>query len=126
MVTMGSETKENEVEQLEIKALLTEFQDMFKERIELPPIRGAEHQIKLKEGVVPFKMQPYRYPYMQRKEIEKMVEEMLQAGTIQKERWILEILCGLEKVEKAITIKDSYPIPLIDDLLDELGKARIF
>lgn len=37
----------------------------------------------LKEGVQPFKMQPYRYPYLQRKEVEKMTHEMMRSGIIQ-------------------------------------------
>lgn len=34
--------------------------------------------------------------------------------------------CMDYKKVNAIIVKDSYPIPLIDDLLDELGKAIIF
>lgn len=67
----------------ELDPILQEYADVFKEPTALPPKRGAEHSIVIKSGMPLFKMQPYRYPYMQRKEIEKMVEEMLQSGIIQ-------------------------------------------
>lgn len=81
----------------------------------------------------------FRYPYMQRKEIENMVEEMLSSCIIQyrsspfaspvllvKEKDGSWRFCVDYKKVNAIIVKDSYPIPLIDDLLDELGKAIIF
>lgn len=102
-------------------------------------MRGAEHHIHLQEGTTAFKMQPYRYPYMQRKEIEEMVAEMLSTGIIQastspfaspvllvKKKDGTWRFCVDYRRLNSITVKDSYPIPLIDDLLDELGKATIF
>lgn len=63
--------------------LLLEFEGVFKEPKELPPDRGYEHQIPLKQDSIPFKSQPYRYPYLQKREIEAMVQEMLKSGIIQ-------------------------------------------
>lgn len=37
----------------------------------------------MKLGTEPVKQHPYRYPYLQRLEIEKLVEEMLESGIIQ-------------------------------------------
>lgn len=122
-----------------MQEILVEYQDMFKEPIELPPLRGAEHQIQLQEGAILFKMRPYRYPYMQRKEIETMIEDMLRAAIIQPSSspfasLVLLVkkndgswrLCVYYRKLNSLTVKDSYPIPLIDDLLDELGGARVF
>lgn len=76
---------------------------------------------------------------MQRKEIEAMIEDMLRTGIIQASSSPFASLALLVKTKdgswrfcvdykrlNSITIKDSYPIPLIDDLLDELGSARVF
>lgn len=65
MMTTGIEKLNEEVIQPEIKELLQEYQDVFQEPTKLPPLRGVEHSINFKEGTIPFKMQPYRYPYMQ-------------------------------------------------------------
>ena len=48
----------------------------------LPPLRGHEHQILLKEGTQAISERPYRYPYYQKSEIEKIVHELLEAGSI--------------------------------------------
>ena len=48
----------------------------------LPPIRDHDHFIHLIPGSVPPNIQPYRYPYSQKREIECMVTEMLEAGII--------------------------------------------
>lgn len=37
----------------------------------------------------------------------------------------MEILHGLSSI-KAVTIKDSFPIPIVDELLDELSGASFF
>ena len=49
----------------------------------LPPIRGYEHQIVLKDGTLLVCERPYRYPYFQNSEIEKILNELLELGSIQ-------------------------------------------
>lgn len=112
---------------------------MFSEPTELPPERNVEHQIQLKEWSQPFKMQPYRYPYLQRKEVEKMTQDMLDTGIIQyshspfaspvllvKKKDGTWRFCVDYRKLNDITVKDGYPIPLIDELLDELEGAKVF
>ncbi|CAH9091753.1 unnamed protein product [Cuscuta europaea] len=81
MVTsINGENKPSVKEELE--ELVEEFQVIFKESKELPPLRQHEHQIDIKSGEKPFKQFPYRYPYSQRQEIEKLVKEMLASEVI--------------------------------------------
>ena len=49
----------------------------------LPPIRDHDHDIHLILESVPPNIRPYRYPYVQKSEIEHMIAEMLEAGIIQ-------------------------------------------
>lgn len=111
----------------------------FRSQKKLPPPRSLDHRINIKEGDSAIKQHPYRYPFIQRKEIEKMVNEMLDTGVIQpsnspysspvllvkKKDGSWRICIDYRKLN-SITIKDSYPIPLIEDLMDELGQARVF
>jgi hypothetical protein len=48
----------------------------------LPPTQNHDHEIHLILGSVPPNSRPYRYAYDQKSEIERMVEEMLEAGII--------------------------------------------
>ncbi|XP_068662850.1 uncharacterized protein [Aristolochia californica] len=65
-----------------VKKVLTEFRDVFAMSQELPPQRAKEHAITL-EGASPMSVRPYRYPQIQKDEIERLVGEMLAAGIIQ-------------------------------------------
>ena len=56
---------------------------MFETPKGLPPIRDHDHAIHLILGSVPPNIRPYRYPYVQKSEIEHMIAEMLEAGIIQ-------------------------------------------
>lgn len=57
-----------------------DFVEVFQDPQGLPPIRGNEHKIELKNGVEPINVRPYRYPQFQKNEIEKLVKEMLKQG----------------------------------------------
>jgi hypothetical protein len=48
----------------------------------LPPTRNHDHEIHLIPRSVPPNIRPYKYPYTQKSEIERMVEEMLEACII--------------------------------------------
>jgi hypothetical protein len=87
----------------------------------------------------PFNIRSYRYAPLLKDEIEKQVKEMLEAGLIQSSTCPFSSPNLLVKKKdntfhfcidymhlNAITIKGHYPIPVIDEQLDELKGARWF
>ena len=105
----------------------------------LPPLRGHEHQIILKEGSSPVCERPYRYLFYQKAEIEKIVQELLEDGSIRVSHSPFSSpdllvrkangswrMCIDYRSLNNVTVKDKYPIPVVDELLDELCGASIF
>ena len=66
-----------------IQALLAQFQKVFNVQVGLPPRRSHDHAITLHSRTSPVNIRPYRYPQIQKGEIECLVKEMLAAGIIQ-------------------------------------------
>ena len=123
----------------EVESFLQEFDHVFKTPIGLPPLRGHEHPIVLKEGAQFVCQRPYRYAFYQKNEIEKIVKELLSVGSIRNNTSpfaspVLLVrkaegswkMCIDYRALKNITVKDKFPIPVIDELLDELSGAVIF
>jgi hypothetical protein len=105
----------------------------------LPPTRNHDHDSHVILGSVPPKIRLYRYPYVQKSEIEPRVEEMLEVSIIipsQSFYYALVVMvfkkdiswrmCPDYKELNKITIKDKFPILVIDELLDELHRAIYF
>ena len=85
----------------------------------------------------PVRMRAYRTPLKNREIVEKAVNEMLQANIIKRSQseWSSPIVivgkkdgsmrfCCDYRALNAITRPISYPLPIIDDLLAQLDKAR--
>lgn len=123
----------------DLEQLLFKFHQVFQLPTTLPPRRSHDHSIPLQPNHNPINVRPYRYPHYQKSEIEKMVLELLQSGLIclSSSPFSSPILfvkkasgewrfCVDYRALNAITVKDKYPIPVIDELLDELHGACYF
>ncbi|XP_040364306.1 uncharacterized protein LOC121049919 [Rosa chinensis] len=122
-----------------LKQLVEQFSELFQPPISLPPKRSHDHRIPLLPGTVPVNVRPYRYPYYQKTKIEKIVREMLAARVIQpsvspfsspvllvKKKDGTSRMCVDYRSLNAVTVKDKFPIPVIDKLLDEVGGSAYF
>ena len=65
-----------------LQQVLDNHSKVFETPKGIPHIRDHDHAIHLIPGSVPPKIRPYRYPYVQKSEIERMIAEMLEAGII--------------------------------------------
>lgn len=123
----------------EIKGLLAEFSKVFEIPTSIPPKRLHDHRILLQPNTEPVSVRPYQYPYYQKSEIEKMVQELLQTGLIRPSNSpfsspVLLVkktdgtwrFCVDYRALNKITVKDKYPIPIIDELLDELNGSKFY
>lgn len=123
----------------DLQQLLTTYIKLFTSPTTLPPPRPTDHYIHLLPNTAPVKVKPYRYPHFQKQEIENQVAKMLQTGEIQLSTSAFSFpvllvkkkdgswrFCVDYRALNAITVKDSYPIPTVEELLDELGGAVWF
>jgi len=105
----------------------------------LPPTRSHDHRILLLPNQPPINTRRYKYPHYQKNEIEKLVKEFLQSGITRPSRssFFSPVLlikksdgswcfCIDYRALNEITVKDKFPKPVIDELLDELHGAKVF
>jgi hypothetical protein len=124
----------------DLQALLYKHQMVFSTPQGLPPSHGVhDHSIPLVPESLPPNIRQYRHPFSQKNEIEKMVQELLNADVIHPSTspysspvvMVLKKKCSWRmcpdfRALNKLTIKDKFPILVIDDLLDELSGAQFF
>lgn len=118
--------------------LLTKYGALFAEPSGLPPPRSADHKIPLRPGVQPVKVRSYRYSPIQKTEIEKQLKQMLSQGVIRPSTTFASPVLLVRKKDgtwrfcidyrhlNAITVKHKHPMPVVDELLDELAGSKWF
>ena len=124
----------------DLQALLSKHQMVFSTPQGLLPSHVVhDHSIPLVPGSLPSNIHLYRQPFSQKNEIEKMVQELLNAGVIHPSMspYSYPIVMVLKKefswrmchdfrALNKLTIKEKFSIPIIDDLLDGLSGAQFF
>lgn len=123
----------------EIAQVLLDYEDVFQEPTELPPKQDCDHTIPLMHEAQPVNIWAYHHKPELKTEIERQVAEMLKAGLIQKSSnpfsspiilvrkkdgtWRM---CIDYRRLNAMKIISKYPVPVLEDILDELAGARWF
>ncbi|KAL0549008.1 hypothetical protein IC582_013487 [Cucumis melo] len=123
----------------EVQKILAKYNDVFEWSETLPPRRAIEHHIHLKTGTEPVNVRPYWYAFQQKAEMEKLVDEMMSSGIIQPDNSPYSSLVLLVKKTDGswrfcmnyralnnATVPDKFPIPVIEELFDELNGANLF
>ncbi|XP_021737238.1 uncharacterized protein LOC110703760 [Chenopodium quinoa] len=98
-----------------LASLIRDFEDVFPDELPkgLPPIRGIEHQIDLIPGA-PLPNKPaYRCNPLETKELQRQIEELMGMGYVRESM-------------SPCAVPALFPIPRLDDMLDELSGSKIF
>ena len=105
----------------------------------LPAEREILFEIELLPGTAPVSKAPYRMAPAELKELQTQLQELLDKGFIRPSHspWGAPVLfvkkkdgtfrmCIDYRELNKVTIKNKYPLPLIDDLFDQLKEASVF
>ncbi|XP_042396513.1 uncharacterized protein LOC121986624 [Zingiber officinale] len=120
--------------------IVREFSDVFPDELPgLPPKRQVEFTIELVPGTAPVSKTPYRMAPKELEELKVQLQELLDRGFIRPrvspwEAPVLFIkkkdgslrLCIDYRQLNAVTIKNKYPLPRIEDLFDQLKDTCVY
>lgn len=124
----------------EIAKLITKFPDVFPTHLTVQPLRSDMPQvINTPPTAKPTNMPMFRYNPIEQAEIETQVKDLLEQGLIQpstspygapvllvKKKDGTMRMCIDYRALNNITVKNAYPLPRIDDLLDKIQGAKFF
>lgn len=126
-------------QQRQLQSLLAEFMDMFAAREEDCTRTGlVQHTIDT-GAAAPIRLRPHRLPLAKRQAAEELIKEMAANGVIEPSDspWAAPVVMVRKKTGgwrpcvdyrrlNAVTRKDSYPLPRIDDALDYIAGSSWF
>jgi hypothetical protein len=135
--TMLCNMSGKEIEEIPV---VCEFPNVFPEELtELPPDRDVEFVIELMPGAGPIAKSLYRMSSEELDELKKQLKKLLEQGFVRPSAspWGSPVLfmekkdgtkrmCIDYRTLNSMTIKNKYPLPRIEDLLDRLKKAKFF
>ena len=107
--------------------------------MQMPPKRDIDHEIELIPNATPIAKSPYKMLVPESIELKEQLRQLLRQGFIQPSvsSWGDPILFQKKKDGtlcmcidyrglNVVTVKNKYPLPLIDELFDQLNGAKFF
>lgn len=123
----------NSRQQDAFREFLTDFRETFAEEVVAGSCTVLNHRITLSDPC-PIKQAPRRIPLHLRAEVGQILEDMKKQGVIEESSspWMSPAVMVKKKDGSirfcvdypklsAVTVKDSYPLPRIDEILDQLA-----
>ena len=149
MIERIREEKEDEEEDLiELRAMEEMVPQRFhkylkvfekKDSEKMSTRKAWDHAIDLREGFVPKKGKIYLLSRVEREEVQEFVKDQLRKGYIRPSKspqtspvFFVPKKDGKKRMVQdyqylnSWTIKNNYPLPLISDLIDSIGKKIVF
>jgi len=135
------EILENQIQNKDLKKILKDFQDVFPKDLPsgLPPKRDIDHKIKIIPGSEPPSKPTYRLSQPEADELKKQLADYTEKGFIQPSESLYGApvifvkkkdgslrLCIDYRALNKMMIRNKYPLPRIDDLLDQVNDAKYF
>jgi len=120
--------------------VVCDFPEVFPDETpDVPPEREVEFSIDLVPGTKLVSMAPYRTSASELAELKKQLEDLLDKKfvrprlspwrapvlLVKKKDGSMRLCIDYRQLNK-VTIKNRYPLPRIDDLMDQLVGARVF
>ena len=138
-----ADTLRDPVLQEKLQTLLKAYQDVVPEDAEAkppyPPPRAIDHEIETIPGISPPNKPVYRMSPAELEELQRQLTDLLDRGLIRpstspyaspiifvKKKDGSFRLCVDYRALNNMTVKNRYPLPRIDDLLDRLHGAKYF
>src|SRR3954466_2463362 len=120
--------------------VVRDYPDVFPDELPgMPPDREIEFLIDLIPGTGPIAKRPYRMPANELAELKEQIRELQEKGFIRPSSspWGAPVLfvekkdgtlrmCVDYRSLNEVTIKNKYPLPVINDLFDQLEGACVF
>jgi hypothetical protein len=138
--TKHSSIHHTAAQKLEDIPVAREYPDIFLDDLPgMPPDQDVEFTIELQPSTTPISRRPYKMTLKEMAELKVQLNELMEKGFIRlsSSPWGCLVLFVKKKDQSlrlcvdyrplnAVTIKNKYPLPRIDILIDQLVSAKVF